>query len=124
MKTAAKLKACSKTKKNCVSTVNSSGYHAMKPIHFACDADEAMNHLRNILHTMQNAEIEEQRKDYLHAVFTSKMLKFKDDVEFFISAGDQKIQFRSSSRTGYYDFGVNRKRMDEIHERFKKELSI
>jgi uncharacterized protein (DUF1499 family) len=120
MKTAAKLKACSKTKKNCVSTANSSGYHAMVPIHFACEAAEAMNHLKNILHTMKNAEIAEQRKDYLHAVFTSNMLKFKDDVEFFIAAGDQQIHFRSSSRIGYYDFGVNRKRMDEIRERFKK----
>ncbi|WP_224768306.1 DUF1499 domain-containing protein [Metabacillus idriensis] len=32
--------------------------------------------------------------------FSLKMLKFKDDAELFIASGDQKIQFRSSSRTG------------------------
>ncbi|USK36220.1 DUF1499 domain-containing protein [Bacillus sp. F19] len=31
------------------------------------------------------------------------------------------MHFRSASRTGYYDFGVNRKRMEGIRERFTKE---
>ncbi|PLR69538.1 MULTISPECIES: DUF1499 domain-containing protein [Bacillaceae] len=69
MTTAKKIKACPKTKKNCLSTVNSSGCHAMGPIPFEGDADEAMSHLINILHTMEYAEIAEQRKNYLHAVF-------------------------------------------------------
>ncbi|WP_224768415.1 DUF1499 domain-containing protein [Metabacillus idriensis] len=41
----------------------------MGPIPFECVADEAMSHLINILHTMEYAEIAEQRKNYLHAVF-------------------------------------------------------
>lgn len=115
------IKACSKSKKNCVSTVNTSSYHQIEPISYFCDAGAAMNHLRNALHSMENAEIAEQSNNRLHAVFKSKVLKFKDDVEFFLDPGEKKIHFRSASRIGYYDFGVNRKRMEEIRDRFGRE---
>jgi uncharacterized protein (DUF1499 family) len=38
------------------------------------------------------------------------MLVFDDDARL--------IHFRSASRTGYYDFGVNRNRMKEISQRY------
>ncbi|MCM3594538.1 DUF1499 domain-containing protein [Metabacillus idriensis] len=121
MKDTMYIKACSKSKKNCVSTVNTSSYHQMEPISFICDASAAMNHLRNALHSMEHAEIAEQSENRLHAVFRSKVLKFKDDVEFFLEPREKKIHFRSASRIGYYDFGVNRKRMEEIRDRFGRE---
>ncbi|MGM0919941.1 MAG: DUF1499 domain-containing protein [Bacillota bacterium] len=121
MKKTMNIKACSKSKKNCVSTVNTSSYHQIEPISFICDASAAMNHLRNALHSMEHVEIAEQSGNRLHAVFTSKVFKFKDDVEFHLEPREKKFHFRSASRTGYYDFGINRKRMEEIRDRFGKE---
>ncbi|MDX8291287.1 DUF1499 domain-containing protein [Metabacillus indicus] len=115
------IKACSKLTKNCVSTVNEKGGSSMNPITYSCSASEAMNHLRNVLFSMKGAEIAEQGGTQLHAVFTSDKLKFKDDVHFELDDKAKSIHFKSSSRTGYYDFGVNRRRMEEIEERFKKE---
>lgn len=115
------IKACSKLTKNCVSTANEKGGRSMNPISYSCSASEAMNHLRNVLYSMKGAEIAEQSGTRLHAVFTSDKMKFKDDVEFEMNDKAKKIHFRSASRTGYYDFGVNRRRMEEIEERFKKE---
>ncbi|MGG4490745.1 DUF1499 domain-containing protein [Metabacillus idriensis] len=121
MKDAMTIKACPKSKRNCVSTVNTSTYHQMEPISFLCEPSAAMNHLRNALHSMEHVEIAEQSENRLHAVFKSKILKFKDDAEFFLDQREKKIHFRSASRIGYYDFGVNRNRMEEIRDRFGRE---
>ena len=45
----------------------------------------------------------------VHYVETSKVFKFKDDLEFYFEDSNQVIQFRSKSRVGHTDLGVNRK---------------
>jgi uncharacterized protein (DUF1499 family) len=49
-------------------------------------------------------------------VFTSRLLRFRDDVEFLLGPGDA-VQVRSASRLGYSDLGVNRKRVETIRAR-------
>ena len=51
---------------------------------------------------------------YIHCVFSTPRLRFKDDVEFFLDAGDRLVHFRSASRSGYSDRGMNRKRYEEL----------
>jgi uncharacterized protein (DUF1499 family) len=51
-----------------------------------------------------------QKDEYIHTVFTSRLLRFKDDVEFYIDATAGQVHFRSSSRVGHSDLGANRKR--------------
>lgn len=46
---------------------------------------------------------------YWHLVFSTK-LGFKDDVEFYFDQEAGLVQFRSASRSGYSDMGLNRKR--------------
>ena len=47
-------------------------------------------------------------------------MRYVDDVEFYINEKNKIIHFRSASRIGYSDLGVNRKRMEEIVKMFKK----
>ena len=56
----------------------------------------------------------EEDETYLHVEFTSRIFRFVDDVEFVFEDETKTIHFRSASRTGYSDFGVNRNRMEEI----------
>jgi uncharacterized protein (DUF1499 family) len=51
---------------------------------------------------------------YVHAKFTSRLFRFVDDVEFCIDDDLRIIHVRSSSRVGYFDFGVNRRRIERI----------
>jgi uncharacterized protein (DUF1499 family) len=39
-------------------------------------------------------------------------------VEFFVGDASKTVQFRSASRVGHSDLGVNRKRMEEIRTLF------
>lgn len=49
--------------------------------------------------------------DYIHTEFTSKLMRFVDDMEFSFPR-EPLIDIRSASRLGYGDFGTNRKRIN------------
>ena len=55
--------------------------------------------------------------EFLHIEFTSKIFRFVDDVEFYFDEPGV-IHFRSASRIGHSDMGVNRDRMEEIERLF------
>jgi uncharacterized protein (DUF1499 family) len=58
------------------------------------------------------------KANYIHAEFRSRLFGFVDDVEFSFDEDPKTVHLRSASRTGYYDFGVNRKRMERIRAQF------
>ena len=57
-------------------------------------------------------------ENFLHVEFRSAVFGFVDDVEFLFDDGNKVIHVRSASRVGYYDFGVNRRRVEELRKRF------
>jgi uncharacterized protein (DUF1499 family) len=52
--------------------------------------------------------------NYVHAVFTSRLFRFRDDVEFLVASDEGIVHVKSASRVGHSDFGVNRKRVETI----------
>ena len=56
---------------------------------------------------------------YILAEFTSALFRFMDDVKFFCDDATKTIHFRSASRVGYSDLGINRNRVEEIRTRKK-----
>ena len=51
---------------------------------------------------------------YCHAVFTSSIFRFKDDLEVILK--EDEIAVRSASRAGTSDLGQNRKRVEKIRQ--------
>ena len=72
---------------------------------------------------MDGNHIATQEDDYIHAVFTSRLFRFKDDVEFYIDAAAEQVHFRSGSRVGYSDMGANRKRYLAFKEGWVSSLT-
>lgn len=66
-----------------------------------------------LLCEQKRTRIVEKNDRYIHAEVRSAVFGFVDDVEFLIDRDDH-LQFRSAARTGYWDFGVNRRRMGRI----------
>jgi len=58
-----------------------------------------------------------KNETYLHAIFVSPLFRFVDDMELRLDTEEKIIHFRSASRTGYSDMGVNRKRLEEFRQR-------
>ena len=66
---------------------------------------------------MPGAEVVKSEPDYLYAQYTTRLMKYVDDVEFWYDPAKQVVQVRSASRLGSRDFGVNRARVDAIRLR-------
>lgn len=103
---------------NCVSTRDTDAQHGMEPIPFDGDVQEAQARLRAIVSALPRATLVAESPGYLHAAFRSALWGFVDDVEFQLDAEAQVIHFRSASRLGYSDVGVNRARMEQIRDAY------
>lgn len=106
---------------NCVSSRAEKASQRVDPILFHGDPASAWSRLRKAVAAMRGARITEEKAGYLHAEFRSALFGFVDHVELGLDEAANRIDVRSASRTGYYDFGVNRRRVEEIRERFARE---
>lgn len=80
--------------------------------------EQARDFLLQAIRASTNATIETDTPTLVHATFRS-FLGFVDDVHFEIHPDSGRIDVKSESRLGYYDFGVNRRRVEELRSRFK-----
>lgn len=106
-------------KPNCVSTHSTNPQHASNPIRFSGSAAEAFDRLQAIVEQQPRAQIITAANGYIRAEFTSRIFHFVDDVQFLFDENQQVIHFRSSSRSGYSDLGVNRHRMESLRTAFE-----
>ena len=73
----------------------------------------AMQRLKATLARFPEATIQRESGSVVETIFTTP-LGFRDQVTFVIDSSGTKIDFRSRSLAGYYDFGKNRSRMREF----------
>lgn len=106
---------------NGVSTMTRIRLLRMDPVGFEGEPDRMLETLKAVLQSLPNCHIVSTRHDYIHAEFTTPSLKFVDDVEFLIDDREKLIHFRSASRIGLYDLGVNRRRMKQICQLLKQQ---
>ena len=90
----------------------------IEPLHFRGDPAAAMARLERVVRAMPGAAVQASRPGYLYATFTTRLLRFVDDVEFALDARAGVIDVRSASRIGRRDFDVNRERVEAIRARF------
>jgi len=99
---------------NCVSTEAQDEGHAIAPIRYRKSLAEAKEGLKEIIDSLPRTRLVEEDESYLRYEFTSLLLRFVDDVEFVLDDEAKTIHFRSASRVGYGDLGVNRARMEQV----------
>ncbi len=115
--TSDRLSPCPKSP-NCVSSLSEDISHQVEPLTYNATLGEARAKLISVIKSMKRSEIVTAESNYLHATFKSFLFRFVDDVEFSFDDDRKIIDVRAASRTGYSDFGVNRKRVEEIRTRF------
>ncbi len=99
---------------NCVNSVDGA---EPGPLRYAGTAAQAMAALQATLATFPEARVVRSETLLLEVIFTTPV-GFRDRVEFIVDAQAQRIDFRSYSLFGLYDFGKNRSRMQAFRERF------
>ena len=81
------------------------------------DSEKAFIELIEILDNTPRLEIINKEKNYIHAIATSRIMKFIDDIEIKNLNQDNIFQIKSSSRLGFYDLGVNKRRVQTLRFR-------
>ena len=81
------------------------------------DGKATLDKIAAVVADLPGSQLIEQRDDYLYAQFTTAVMRFTDDVEFWFDPAAGVIQVRSASRVGHKDFGVNRARIENIRAR-------
>lgn len=85
-------------------------------------ADLTLKKIESVLTELSGNAIKKRSDNYLHVVFVTPGLRFRDDVELYLNHEKQLVDFRSQSRIGYSDFGVNRKRYENFRSLYLKGL--
>jgi uncharacterized protein (DUF1499 family) len=88
--------------------------HYIEPLRYAGDARQAWAALRQVVDGMQRVKVVKSEPNYLYAEFSTKLMGYVDDTEFFLDEKAGVIHVRSASRLGRSDFGVNRGRIESI----------
>ena len=99
---------------NAVSSQAQDPRHTIAPLAYNRAREEAMQALVKVIESTPRTHIVTRRSDYLYAEYTSAVMGFVDDVEFYFLPDANLIHVRSASRLGHRDFGVNRARIEDI----------
>ena len=89
-------------------------YADIAPLALKGDGPATLARIKAIVEGMDGAKVVKSEPGYLYAQFTTKLMKYVDDVEFWFDPAANAIQVRSASRVGRGDMGVNRKRIEAV----------
>jgi uncharacterized protein (DUF1499 family) len=103
---------------NCVSSQATDEKHRIDPLSYTGSRTKARDNLFQVIRSMKRTKIVTEEENYIHVEFRSALWRFVDDVEFYFVDDGKIIHVRSAARLGYYDMGVNRRRVENIREKF------
>jgi len=81
------------------------------------NANDSFTELIDLLDNTPRIKIINIKEDYLHALATSRVMKYVDDIEIEKFEEGNILKVKSKSRTGFYDLGVNKRRINTLHFR-------
>ena len=84
------------------------------------DLTRIMSKIVSTIEDMSGA-VQVEKDNYVAATFTSSFFGFVDDFEIRIDPNQGAMHFRSASRVGYSDGGVNKKRVELFKKLYKKK---
>ena len=98
---------------NAVSTQTDQDEKRVEPISYT-DIETAKKKVKKVLAQLTGNEIQSEDAFYMHVVFTTNTMKYNDDVELYFDESKKQIHYRSQSRVGYSDRGLNRERYNQF----------
>ncbi len=98
---------------NCVSSQATDPGHLIAGLSLAGDIATQHTTLLSVLAGMPRTEVKEKTANYIWVTFTTRVMRYVDDVEFLLAEG-KPVEVRSASRVGHSDLGTNRRRVESI----------
>jgi uncharacterized protein (DUF1499 family) len=108
---------------NCVSTEAPDNQHKIDVFRLKGDFSKNWPEIQRVVAALPRGAVVKADETYLHATFKSRVFQFVDDLELFLDPLNGIISIRSAAQTGYWDFGVNRRRIEQLrHELQGRDL--
>lgn len=107
---------------NAVSSRTEDEEKRVEPLTLQGDITSAKELLKTVLDDIEEIHVEKETDHYIHAVFTTNLMRYKNDIEFFFDEDAGVIHYRSESRVGYSDMGENRKQFEMIRDKYEEKL--
>ncbi len=106
---------------NCVSSEAEADdeLHRIDPFEVGIDAADVWSRVRAGVEAIPRTRIVAATDDRLHAECRSLIFGFVDDLELVWRPATGRIDVRSASRTGHWDLGVNRRRVERLRARLR-----
>lgn len=105
---------------NAVSSQTNDKERYVAPLPYKVDGKTTKAQLIKLLSGFEDTTIVSQTDTYIHAVHISKILRCRDDLEFLMVASENVVHFRSASRVGYSDMGINKQRYNQLIQRYNE----
>jgi uncharacterized protein (DUF1499 family) len=118
---AGKLASCPASP-NCVNSQSQDAAHFIEPISYQGSGEAAIEQLAKIITAQPRTKIITQESNYLNAEFSSQLMGFVDDVEFYLNPQENVIEVRSASRLGESDLNANRQRIETLRKLMNSNL--
>ena len=109
---------------NCVSSEAQDTRHAIAPFRIKGQIAATWDAVRNVVGSLPRTKVVNATDRYLHAECKSLVFRFIDDLELRLNPETGTISIRSASRVGYFDLGVNRRRVEALRRTLKNESLI
>ncbi|WP_028863014.1 DUF1499 domain-containing protein [Psychromonas aquimarina] len=108
---------------NCVSSdaAADDSEHFTAPLQLTAPPEKAWSAVRKEVQVLARTTIITETENYLHVEVRSALWGFVDDLKLQLRPELGIIAVFSASRSGYYDFAVNRKRVENLRVRLIKQ---
>ena len=102
---------------NCVRSADRPGEPGPPPLPYLGDRAATERAVLDAVAALPGARVVERRGDYVRAECRSLVFRFVDDLELLFDDAARVVRYRSASRVGRSDLGVNRKRIRALRAR-------
>ncbi len=118
------LTPCS-NKPNCVSSEHKNLNRKMLPVSYeGMTLEQAKSCLLEVLHSMPRIDIKQDNHHFMQVEYRTQVFEFFHDAEFYFNEKSKKLQFRSSTRIGFADFGSNKRWLQSVIARFLQKAAV
>lgn len=107
-------------KPNCVSTEAIDPDRKIAPITVNGDLTSIRERLLAAIALQSGSRIAIASERFIVATFRSRLFGFIDEAQFLIEPNEHRVRLRSGACSGYFDFGVNRRRIEAIEDKLAR----
>jgi uncharacterized protein (DUF1499 family) len=108
-------------KPNCVSSLAKDPKYRVEPFLLKNDPKTSWDIVQKTIGSLPRTKIVSSNNTDIHAECRSMIFRFVDDLTLRLNPFKSIIHIRSASRIGYWDLGVNRRRIENLRKKLQQK---